>query len=96
MNDDNPVTLQNGSDHPDDGNDQGAEGHSSEVEDGGVPQCGSKGTPGEVFILIQGPVPLQDITSIHDIVQSTDNTLPEKTPLPAPSLRRRRRKTLPC
>ena len=50
--------LEDGSEHPDDGDDEGSECDGSQVEGGGVPHGGAQGAGGQVLALVQRPVPL--------------------------------------
>ena len=49
--------LQDSSQHPDDGDDQGPEGDGAQVVHGGIPHGRAQGAARQLLILVQGPVP---------------------------------------
>ena len=87
--------LEDGSEHPDDGDHEGAECDGSQVEGGGVPHGGAQGAGGQVLALVQGPVPLTYLFYffLHKAYTKTDS--PVRRPQPKPSLHRQRRRKPP-
>ena len=61
--------LQDRPQHPDDGDDERAEGDGPEMEHGGIVHRGAQGAAWQVILLVQGPVPLKCEGNIRNITK---------------------------
>ena len=64
--------LQDGSDHSDYGNHQRSKGHGAKVENCGVPKRSPDSTAGQIFFLVEGPVPLGEHSGQHHLSEGAE------------------------